>query len=145
MWPGDRELRQQLQLAIPRSGVMPESDVRIRAHASIAALPLHVQLEKHRTILLRGVIDNQAATAAIAKLLWLDHLNDEAPGWLYVDSPGGLVAESLAIIDTIDRVRLPIHTHCLAQAQGTALLLVAHGARGYRSSTGHARLAIERW
>src|SRR5512147_1728497 len=83
------------------------------SHAVRARLTPDELLTKHRTILLRGDIDDKAAEQVIAKLLFLQHKDASAPVHLYIDSQGGAVTPSLAIRDTIDDIKLPIFTHCL--------------------------------
>lgn len=87
-----------------------------------------------RIVVLRGEIDDHAATDVIAKLLFLQHEDAAAPIRLHIDSPGGAVASSLAIRDTMDDIKVPVYTHGLANVQGVAAVLLAHGARGHRTA-----------
>jgi ATP-dependent Clp protease protease subunit len=59
-----------------------------------------------------------------------------------VNSPGGSVTASLAIIDTMGFVAPRLSTECAGQAGGMALLIAAAGARGLRFATPTARLAF---
>jgi ATP-dependent Clp protease, protease subunit len=105
-------------------------------------LPPDELLNKHRTILLHGEIDDRTAQHVIAKLLFLQHDDARAPASLYIDSQGGVVSSSFAIRDTIDHIKLPVFTHCLGTAGGMALVVLAHGARGHRSAAPSARLSL---
>ena len=94
----------------------------------------------HRTIMIR-TLDDRAATEVIAKLLFLRQESTD-PICLYINSPGGQVSSTLAIRDMIDEMRSQVSTHCVGQAVGTALLLLAHGALGHRSAAATARLSM---
>lgn len=95
-----------------------------------------------RLVLLRGTLDDAAANELIAKLLYLQSVNAAAPMTLYLDSPGGNVVSALAVRDAIDEVKPPVHTRGLANVQGAAALLLAHGARGHRTLIAHGRVSF---
>lgn len=61
---------------------------------------------------------------------------------LYLDSFGGLVAESIAIIRAIDDLSCPVATFCCGEAGGTAAVIVAHGCKGARVAVPNARFAF---
>ena len=97
-------------------------------------------LQEERIVVLRGPIDDDLANTVIASLLFLADQDPTSPIHLHIDSPGGGLTNSLAIYDTIDEVQPPVHTHGMRHVAGTALLLLAHGARGHRSATTPASL-----
>jgi ATP-dependent Clp protease, protease subunit len=89
---------------------------------------------KDRTIRLTGPIDDPITNTLIAQILFLNMEDRRAPIRLLVNSPGGYINASMAIYDTIQQSKAPIHTHCLEAAHGTAALIVAAGAKGFRTS-----------
>jgi ATP-dependent Clp protease protease subunit len=95
-----------------------------------------------RIVLVSGEIDDTLSVETIAKLLFLRHQDRTRPIHLHVSSPGGNVTASLAILDAMDELETPIHTRCVGLAHGTALLILAHGARGERSAVETARLEL---
>lgn len=99
-------------------------------------------LLRRRGVLLRGQITESSATDCIAQLLWLAHESGQLPATIYVDSPGGSVTASLAIIHTMNNLPFPLATHCCGAAGGTAAAVVAHGRRGWRSATPEAQFAF---
>lgn len=90
---------------------------------------------KHRVVFLGTPIDEYIAQLVMAQILYLSMEDARKPIYLLVNSPGGYVANSLAIFDLIRTSKIPIHTHCVKQAHGMAALLVAAGAKGYRTSS----------
>ena len=91
---------------------------------------------------MRGPITEQSATECIAQLLFLASQRPQEPVTLYLDSPGGLVADSIAIIRTIDRLSCPVATFCCGEAGGTAAVIVAHGSKGARVAVPSAHFAF---
>jgi len=102
----------------------------------------HDALLERRVIVLRGMIDDTAANHVIAKLLYLRDQNNTAPIRLHIDSSEGGVLASLAIRDIMHEPGPAVHTHCLSKAHGTAVVVLAHGARGHRTAATHARLSL---
>lgn len=100
------------------------------------------QLLERRIIFMNGSIDDDSAARIIAMLIYLEREDDSSPIQLHISSPGGSVAASLAIIDSIRYLRAPVHTFCLGNAQGMAAVILASGSRGHRRATPHARIAL---
>jgi ATP-dependent Clp protease protease subunit len=97
---------------------------------------------KRRCVPLRGPVTERCATECIAQLLFLASQHPQKPLTLCVDSVGGLVAESIAIIRTIDDLSCPVATFCHGEAAGTAAIIVAHGCKGARVAVPGARFAF---
>lgn len=87
-------------------------------------------------------INDDLANTICAQLLFLEHEDPTKDITLYINSPGGSVTASLAIQDTMAHVKPHISTICTGQAAGTALLLLAAGARGKRFCVPDARLVF---
>lgn len=95
-----------------------------------------------RKILLRQEIDDASATKAIAKMLFLQHLDRQKDISIDIESHGGSVSAGFAICDTIDFISCPVATHCSTHAGGMAALLLAAGAKGRRSMSSRASVAF---
>ncbi len=96
-----------------------------------------------RQILIGVPIDDECARITIAKLLFLNMQDSNAPITLYINSPGGSVTASIAILDTITGLHAPVHTYSAGICQGTALLVLAVGSHGHRLATSDSVLSIE--
>jgi ATP-dependent Clp protease protease subunit len=97
---------------------------------------------KQRIIMIGTEIDDDVANVAIAQMLFLEHQDASSPIQLYVNSPGGSVTASIAIIDTIRTLKPPVETLCVQSAGGMAAVIVACGARGRRRARPGAELAF---
>ena len=91
------------------------------------------RLLRERIIFLTGPIDDQTASLICAQLLFLESENPEEPISLYINSPGGLVTAGLAMYDTIQYIRCPVHTVCIGQASSAGSLILTSGKSGHRT------------
>jgi ATP-dependent Clp protease, protease subunit len=87
-----------------------------------------------RTIVLDGALDTERASLVAAQLLALDGEGDSGSSddrtraiTLVINSTGGPLDASAAVLDTIELVASPVDTTCLGQATGTAAVVLATG------------------
>ncbi len=97
---------------------------------------------EHRYVSLHGMVTEQKTIHWIAQLLSFAHESPGAPVTLYVDSPGGMMTESITILRTMDDLSCPFATHCHGLAGGTAAAIAAHGRRGFRTAISTARFSF---
>jgi ATP-dependent Clp protease protease subunit len=97
------------------------------------------RLFEHRTILLRGTLDDIVANQAAAELMTLDATGDSRIT-LHLDVTGGSLEAAFAVIDVIDLVGVPVHALCVGRAEGPALGVLAVATR--RASAPHARFRL---
>ena len=88
-----------------------------------------------RIVRMEGVIDDAMANSVIAQLLFHQMQDLKAPVEIVVESPGGLVAAGLAIIDTILSLTMPVYTETRGCAFAMALAIVSLGQKGHRKCT----------
>jgi ATP-dependent Clp protease, protease subunit len=100
------------------------------------------RLLSRRVVRLRGFIGDASANEVIAKLLYLQQVSPTEPINLFIDSPGGGVSPGLAIVDAIEMIAPPVHTHCEETAGSMALVILMYGRRGNRSVRKTARLSF---
>ena len=88
-------------------------------------------LLQQRIIFLNGEINEQQAEAIISALLYLDAQPGDEPINLYINSPGGVVSDGLAIHDVMRRCSHKVYTYCLGQAASMGAVLLAAGDRRF--------------
>lgn len=93
-----------------------------------------------RVVPLRGPITKRSAIYFINRLLYLAESPRE-PILMEVSSPGGLVAQSAEILRIMDNLSCPISTLCRGIVAGTALVIAAHGLRGFRTAFPNCRFS----
>jgi ATP-dependent Clp protease protease subunit len=96
------------------------------------AYDIYSRLLRDRIIFLGGPINDGAANAIIAQLLFLDSQNSKEDVKLYINSPGGQVTSALAIYDTMQYIKADVSTICIGMAASAAALLLASGKKGKR-------------
>src|SRR4029077_17362705 len=69
------------------------------------AYDIYSRLLKENIIFLGGAIDDHVANIIIAQLLFLQSEDPKKDVSLYINSPGGSVTATLAIVDTINHIK----------------------------------------
>jgi ATP-dependent Clp protease, protease subunit len=95
-----------------------------------------------RIVFLGSAVDDTVANIIIAQLLFLDADNPEKDIYLYINSPGGVVTAGLAIYDTMQFIRSPVHTMCIGMAASMGAILLGAGEKGKRSALPNARIML---
>ena len=103
---------------------------------------IYSRLLKERIIMLHGPVTDPLASVVTSQLLFLEADDPEKPISMYINSPGGLVTAGLAIYDTMQYVKSPVHTLCMGQAASMGSLLLAGGEVGNRRSLPNSRIMI---
>jgi len=106
------------------------------------AYDIYSRLLKERIVCLTGPIDDITSHSLVAQLIWLESQNPDKPIQMYINSPGGSVTAGLAIFDTMQYIRPPIHTLCIGQAASMASLLLCAGEPGQRRCLPNARIMV---
>ncbi|MFN3166622.1 MAG: ClpP family protease [Phycisphaeraceae bacterium] len=99
-------------------------------------------LLENRVIFLLGEINTGSAMGVVMRLL---HLQNQKPGQdihLYINSPGGSVDDTLAIIDTMTHISSEVATYCIGKAMSGGALTLAAGQKGKRYCLPHAKVMI---
>jgi ATP-dependent Clp protease protease subunit len=95
-----------------------------------------------RRVPLRGRITNELASCCIARLLVLATEDRQRPIVTYIESPGGSVMESLNVISTMNGIHNPVVTFCRGLIGGGAVVISAHGLKGFRAADPGSRFSF---
>ena len=99
-------------------------------------------LLENRIIFLQGEIYVGNANEVVMKLLYLQSENRRKEISFYINSPGGDVAATLAVYDTMQILSCPVATYCVGQAASGAAVLLAGGTKGKRYILPNARVML---
>lgn len=99
-------------------------------------------LLENRIIFLAGPISEGSASATIMRLLYLQSIKRDQDINLYINSPGGLVDQTLAIYDTMKLVGCKIATYCIGQASSGAAVILMAGTKGKRFILPNAKVML---
>ncbi len=106
------------------------------------AYDIYSRLLRERIIFLAGPIDDNTANIVIAQLLFLESEDPKKDIFLYVNSPGGSVTSTLAIVDTMNHVRPDVATFCVGLAASGAAIILSSGKKNKRYILPNAEVMI---
>ena len=106
------------------------------------AYDIYSRLLRERIIFLTGPIDDHTANIVIAQLLFLESEDSKKDIYLYINSPGGSVSATLAMVDTMNHVRPDVATFCVGIAASGGALVLSAGKKGKRFILPNAEVMI---
>lgn len=106
------------------------------------AYDIYSRLLKDRIVFLGGVIDDDTANLVIAQLLFLEAEDPKKDISFYINSPGGSVTATLAMVDAMNHVKPAISTVCVGMAASGAAILLSSGEKGKRFALPNAEVMI---
>ncbi len=106
------------------------------------AYDIYSRLLRERIIFLAGPIDDHTANIVIAQLLFLESEDSKKDIYLYVNSPGGSVTATMAIVDTMNHVRPDVATFCVGMAASGGAIVLSAGKQGKRFILPNAEVMI---
>lgn len=99
-------------------------------------------LLENRIIFLAGPITERTAGVVIMRLLYLQSIKKDQDVNLYINSPGGLVTQTLAIYDTIQFMGCSVATYCIGEAASGAAIILMAGSPGKRFILPNAKVML---
>ena len=103
---------------------------------------IYSRLLNDRIIFLGTPIDSQIANLLNAQLLHLESEDPDKDISIYINSPGGIVYDGLAIYDTMQFIKPDVQTICIGMAMSMGAVILAGGAKGKRSALPHSKVLI---
>ncbi len=103
---------------------------------------IYSRLLRERIIFLNGEVNDTVSALVCAQLLFLEAENPKKPISLYINSPGGVITSGLAMYDTIQYIRAPVHTLCMGTAYSMGSFLLMAGEPGERAALPNASILV---
>lgn len=103
---------------------------------------IYSRLLEDRIIFLTGEINGPVANTIIAQLIYLEGKNPDKDIYFYINSPGGVVSDGLAIYDTMNYIKCDVSTICIGLAASAAALLLTSGTKGKRYALPNSQIMI---
>lgn len=94
-----------------------------------------------RIVFIFGNIDSSMAGSVIMQLVYLDSISNEDIT-IYINSPGGVISDGLAIYDTMNYIKSDVRTVCVGMAASMASFLLAGGTKGKRYALPNSEIMI---
>ena len=105
-------------------------------------MTLEELLLENRTVFLLGEINIGSAARLVMQILYLESLDPKKDINLYINSPGGVVDDTLAIYDIMKVVKCPVATYCVGRAESGGAVVLAAGSKGKRFILPSAKVMI---
>ena len=105
---------------------------------------IYSRLMKDRIVMLNGPVEDNMANLIVAQLLYLESQNSDKSIKMFINSPGGAVTAGLAIYDTMQFIKCPVHTYVMGQACSMGSFLAQAGEPGKRFVLPESRTMIHR-
>ncbi len=102
---------------------------------------LYSRLLKDRIIFLGDEVNPDTANLVVAQLLFLDSQSHDDISF-YINTPGGLVYDGLAIVDTMNLIKSDVATFGVGLQASMGAVLLASGTKGKRYMLPHAKTMI---
>ena len=106
------------------------------------AYDIYSRLLKDRIVFLGDEVHSVSAGSVIAQLLFLEAEDPEKDIFLYINSPGGVITDGLAIYDTMQYIKCDVSTICIGMAASMGAFLLAAGTKGKRLALPNAEIMI---
>lgn len=100
------------------------------------------RLLNDRIILLNEEVNSASAGVIVAQLLYLEGQDPEKDIALYINSPGGVITDGMAIYDTMQYIKCDVSTICIGMAASMGAFLLAAGAKGKRFALPNSEIMI---
>lgn len=99
-------------------------------------------LLRHRTVFVRGHLDDEQATRVTAGLVYLEREDPGSPVVVRINNATSDLFAALTVYDAITHLRPAVETICVGTACGGGALVLAAGVRGRRFALPHARVML---
>src|SRR5436309_2154476 len=105
-------------------------------------MTLEEMLLENRVVFLVGEINHVSASRVIMQMLYLQSVKREQDINLYINSPGGVVDDTLAMYDIMRFLTCDIATYCIGRAESGGAVVFMAGKKGKRYILPNAKVMI---
>lgn len=103
---------------------------------------IYSRLLRERIVFVNGEVNDGMAALVCAQLLFLEAEHPGKPINMYVNSYGGVITSGLAMYDTMQFIKSPVHTLCMGTARSMGSFLLMAGEPGERAALPNASILI---
>lgn len=113
-----------------------------KTQAGERSFDIYSRLLRDRIVMLTTGVDEHSANLVVAQMLFLEAEDPNKDILFYINSPGGVVTEGMAIYDTMQLIKPDVSTIVMGQACSMGSLLAQAGTPGKRFILPNARHMI---
>ena len=105
-------------------------------------MTLEEMLLENRVVFLIGEINHISAARTYMQMLYLQSVKKDQDIHLYINSPGGVVDDTLAMYDVMKFLNCPVNTYCIGRAESGGAIVFMAGTKGKRYILPNAKVMI---
>src|SRR3954470_101342 len=105
-------------------------------------MTLEEMLLENRVVFLVGEINHVTASRVIMQMLYLQSVKKDQDINFYINSPGGVVDDTLAVYDIMKFLSCDVATYCIGRAESGGAILFMAGKKGKRYILPNAKVMI---
>src|ERR1700733_13837406 len=105
-------------------------------------MTLEEMLLENRVLFLVGEINHVSASRIMMQMLYLQSVKRDQDINLYINSPGGVVDDTLAIYDIMKFLSCEIAPYCIGRAESGGAIVFAAGKKGKRFILPNAKVMV---
>jgi ATP-dependent Clp protease, protease subunit len=105
-------------------------------------MTLEEMLLENRVVFMVGEINHVSASRVIMQMLYLQSVKRDQDINLYINSPGGVVDDTLAMYDIMRFLTCDIATYCIGRAESGGAIIFMAGGKGKRYILPNAKVMI---
>jgi ATP-dependent Clp protease protease subunit len=105
-------------------------------------MTLEEMLLENRIVFLVGEINHVSAARVIMQMLYLQSVKKDADINFYINSPGGVVDDTLAMYDIMKFLSCDVATYCIGRAESGGAIAFMAGKKGKRYILPNAKVMI---
>lgn len=109
---------------------------------NVATMDVFSKLIGERIIFLGTGIDADVANIINAQLMYLNSVDSDTDIKLWINSPGGVCDDGLAIYDIMNWIDCDVATYTMGMAASMGSILLSSGAKGKRYALPHSKVMI---
>lgn len=106
------------------------------------AYDIYSRLLKDRIIFVTDEIESHMANTIIAQLLFLEKEDSKSDIQMFINTPGGIITDGLAILDAMNYIKCDVSTIAVGLAASMGSVLLAGGAKGKRLALPNSKILI---
>jgi ATP-dependent Clp protease protease subunit len=122
--------------------MLNQTNVLLPDAKDLRSVDIDARLMQDRIVFFGDQVNHDTANEIIKKLLLLESDNKVAPITLYINSPGGSVVDGMAIYDTIQRVKCPVHAVVAGMAASMGAIILSGCEKGERGILRHGEVLL---
>src|SRR5688572_11071321 len=128
--------------ASPAPMMMPMASPGPGGYNRYREMTLEEMLLENRVIFLVGEINHVSAARVYMQMLYLQSQKRDQDINLYINSPGGVVDDTLAMYDIMRFLTCDIATYCIGRAESGGAVIFMAGKKGKRYILPNAKVMI---